>query len=249
MSEQRSAGGAPGQAAGGPAREPSGGPAVTRSARPAGSPGAALAPGAAATPPTRPFEAPQFTPAIPPGSEPEVVAALDELGLARRSLSAALDDMTESAQAAMDIPAHIRRNPVKAAAVAGGAGFLVVGGPRRLLRAMGKRVVPRRRDAYQGLLPEEIRKILRESGVPREAEIEAALEADFAEYLRRKGKVQEKQPPNAVRSFWRTYDVLVGPLGKAGAHTLVERILAAEHASRTGSPPPGEGGTIISRGS
>jgi hypothetical protein len=188
-------------------------------------------------------------PVIPPGAEPEVVAALEQVGLARRGLATALDDLTEASQAALDIPAHIRRNPVKAAALAGGAGFVVVGGPRRVLRAIGKRIVPRRRP-YEGLLPEEIRRILRESGVPREEEIERALEADFADYLRRKGRVAEKETPSAASSFWRTYEVLVRTAGPATARTLVDRFVAADlpPGRRGGSPGQGEG-TIVSQGS
>ncbi|MEX1336051.1 MAG: hypothetical protein AB1Z66_12195, partial [Candidatus Limnocylindrales bacterium] len=53
-----------------------------------------------------------------------------------------------------------------------------------------------------------------------------ALNKDFAEYLKRKGKY--KPEPSAQASFWRTFDRVAGPLGTAGARVMVQRLMEAE---------------------
>jgi hypothetical protein len=196
-------------------------------------------PGSAPTPavtpavtPARPVDAP-----VRPPATPEVARARKELLEARRALGHELDELAVSTRASMDIPAKIRRDPVKAAALAGGAGFLVLGGPKRVLRAAGRLVPGRDRDPYRGLLPDEIEKVLRDTGVARDPRVRRAIENDFAEYLRHKGK---QPPPSARTSLWRTYDSLVGPLGAAGARALVERLFAAD--ATFGRPKPRRSG-------
>jgi hypothetical protein len=127
----------------------------------------------------------------------------------------------------MDIPAKVRKNPVKSAALAGGAGFLLLGGPRRVASAVISRVAPKRRRPYEGLLPRDIERILRDTGVADVPGVRDALERDFAEYLKRKGKAEQERP-NPADSLWRTYDAVVGPLGTVAARTLVERLFAAD---------------------
>jgi hypothetical protein len=162
---------------------------------------------------------------IRPAPTAEVARARQQLLDARRSLGMELDGLTTSTQAALDIPAKVRRDPVKAAAVAGGIGFFVLGGPRRVMRAVTSRL-PRRRDPYRGLLPEEIERVLRDSGVAKDPRVREAIERDFADYLATKGRFEQQHGPQA--SLWRTYDALIGPLGTVAARRLVERLFAAD---------------------
>jgi hypothetical protein len=157
---------------------------------------------------------------------PEVLAAMEELEAARTSLADSLDVLGEATHSALDVPSKIRRNPVKAAALVGGTGFLLVGGPRRVARAVGRRVFGRRPDPHAGLLPPEIEKVLKDSGVAKDPEVRRALNKDFADYLKQKGKYGPE--PNAQASFWRTFDRVVGPLGTAGARVMVQRLMEAE---------------------
>ncbi len=120
---------------------------------------------------------------------PEVRAAMAELEAARAGMADSLDQLTSATQSALDVPAKIRRNPVKTAALVGGTGFLLVGGPRRVARMVGRRVFPRRPDPHAGLLPPEIEKVLKDSGVASDPEVRRALDKDFAEYLKKKGRV------------------------------------------------------------
>ena len=113
----------------------------------------------------------------------ETDAARDRVLAARAALGEELETLEASARAAVDVPAKIRRSPAKAAAIAGGAGFLVLGGPRRLFRR-AKRVV---RGAPEPLptsmLPDQIERSLRELGDDGAA-VRGALERDFAAYAK-----------------------------------------------------------------
>ena len=157
---------------------------------------------------------------------PEVVEAMAELEAARAGLADSLDELSTATHSALDVPAKIKRNPAKTAALVGGTGFLLAGGPRRVVRFVGRRVLPRRPDRYEGLLPPEIEKVLKDTGVAKDPEVRRAINKDFAEYLKKKGKYEPE--PNAAASFWRTFDKVVGPLGTAGARVMVQRLMEAE---------------------
>jgi hypothetical protein len=160
--------------------------------------------------------------------DPSVIKARTQVRAAQAAFQDDLDTMSEATRSAMDIPAKVRKSPVKSAALAGGAGFLLLGGPRRVMGAVVSRVAPKRqRDPYAGLLPDQVERILRDSGAADLPGVREALERDFAEYLRAKGKVEAKTP-TAATSLWRTYDAVVGPLGTVAARLLVERLFAAD---------------------
>ena len=161
-----------------------------------------------------------------PEPTPEVRAAMAELDVARAGLADSLDDLSSATQSALDVPAKIKRNPVKTAALVGGTGFLLVGGPRRVARSIGRRVFGRRPDPHAGLLPREIEKVLKDSGVAKDPEVRRALNKDFAQYLKQKGKYEPE--PTAQATFGRTFDRVTGPLGTAGARIRVQRLMEAE---------------------
>jgi hypothetical protein len=158
--------------------------------------------------------------------EPEVAAARKAILEARASFEEDLDSLSEATRSAVDIPAKVRKDPVKAVALAGGAGFLLLGGPRRVLGAVGSRIIPKRKDPYAGLLPDDVERILRDTGAADVPGLREALARDFADYLRAKGKA-DRARPTASTSLWRTYDAVVGPLGTVAARLLVERLFAA----------------------
>ena len=160
---------------------------------------------------------------------PAVVEAMAELDAAHANMGESLDELTNATRSALDVPATIKRNPVKTAALVGGTGFLLAGGPRRVVRFIGRRILPQPRpDPYAGILPGEIEKVLKDSGVAKDPEVRRALNHDFADYLKQKGKYG--QPPNAAASFWRTFDRVAGPLGTAGARLMVMRLMEAEQS-------------------
>jgi len=164
---------------------------------------------------------------------------------ARGALGDEFDELSASVRTAVDIPAKVRRNPVQTAALAGGAGFLLVGGPRRVLRAVAGRVRPRNRRPHEGLLPDEIERLVKKRSGHEAPEIAGALENDFADYLKRKGKAEP--PPTAEQSFWRTYDSFIGPLASIAARELAQRLFQPEKArtpTRSGDDRQ-DGGTKV----
>lgn len=170
-----------------------------------------------------------------------IAKAHQDLLLARKGVAHETDGLTDSIREAVDIPAKVKRDPLKAAALAGGAGFLLLGGPKKVLRGIGRALPRRERDPYAGLLPDEIEKVLKDTGLARDPRVRQALDRDFAEYLRRKGKAQPL--PNARASLWRTYDTVVGPLGTIGAKKLVEQLFASDtwRDAKPGTPPERRG--------
>jgi hypothetical protein len=160
---------------------------------------------------------------------PEVEAARRDLKAARGALGTELDGLTAAIGSALDVPAKVRKDPIKAAALAGGTGFLLLGGPRRIIRAASSRLLPKRRKE-RGLLPKDVERILRSSDAGKDPRVRQALEDDFADFLARKGRLEPE--PSASRSFWRTYDSLVGPIGTVAARLLVERLFAAGSGSK-----------------
>jgi len=151
-----------------------------------------------------------------------VAEARQEVELARRAVESELDDLGASARAAVDIPAKVRANPVRTVGLGAGAAFLLLGGPKRVLKAAERRVLPRRRTRQ--MLPEEVERTLGYLPEEDRDEVRAHLERDFASYIRRE---HAREQPSARRSFWGTYDTFVGILGAAAARELVKKFFAA----------------------
>ena len=135
----------------------------------------------------------------------ETDAARDRVLAARAALGDELEALEASARAAVDIPAKVRRSPAKAAAIAGSAGFLVLGGPKRLFGAARRAVFGPTADLPRQMLPKEIEKTLRKLGDDGD-KVRGAIERDFAAYA----KEAEK-------------DRGVGALASAAARPLVLR--------------------------
>ena len=117
----------------------------------------------------------------------ETDAARDRVLAARAGLGGELENLEASVRNAVDVPAKIRRSPVKAAAVAGGAAFLVLGGPKRVFRAGKRAVTGAPADFPESMLPEEIDRTLRKLGDDGE-KVRGAIERDFAAYAKQASK-------------------------------------------------------------
>jgi hypothetical protein len=113
----------------------------------------------------------------------ETDAARDRVLAARAALGEELEALEASARAAVDIPAKVRRSPAKAAAIAGSAGFVVLGGPKRLFGAARRKVFGPTADLPKQMLPKEIEKTLRKLGDDGD-KVRGAIERDFAAYAR-----------------------------------------------------------------
>jgi hypothetical protein len=113
----------------------------------------------------------------------ETDAARDRVLAARAALGDEIDALEASARAAVDIPAKVRRSPAKAAAIAGSAGFVVLGGPKRIFGAARRAVFGPTADLPKQMLPKEIEKTLKKLGDDGD-KVRGAIERDFAAYAR-----------------------------------------------------------------
>lgn len=114
-------------------------------------------------------------------------AARDRVLAARADFGEQLQILEASGRAAIDIPAKIRRNPARAAAVAGGVGFLVLRGPQRMIRGTRHAIFGKPAPMPKTLLPEEVDKTLRSLGEDGE-KVRSVLERDFALYAKQANK-------------------------------------------------------------
>jgi hypothetical protein len=114
-------------------------------------------------------------------------AARDRVLAARSDLAEQIELLEASARAAVDIPAKIKRSPAKAAAIAGGVGFVVLKGPQRLFGAARRQIRGKPEPLPSRMLPDEVEKTLRKLGDDGE-KVRGALERDFAEYAKKSAK-------------------------------------------------------------
>jgi hypothetical protein len=112
----------------------------------------------------------------------EVLAARDEVLAARRGLEDEVVRLEASARAAVDIPARIRRQPAKVLGAAGGAAFLLLGGPKRLFRRARRTIFGPDADLPKSMLPDEVEKTLKKMGSDGDR-VRGTLEREFAKYL------------------------------------------------------------------
>jgi hypothetical protein len=111
---------------------------------------------------------------------------------ARADLEDQVDRLEAAGRAAVDIPAKVKANPAKAAAVAGGGAFLALGGPRRLFRRAKRAVTGQDEDLPSEMLPKEVEKTLRKLGTDGR-QVRATLDREFAKYLEDRQKERRKE--------------------------------------------------------
>jgi hypothetical protein len=102
---------------------------------------------------------------------------------ARADLAAELEVMEASLRAAVDIPAKIKRNPARAAAVVGGIGFLAAKGPQRIFGRTKRAVRGPAKELPKSMLPAEIERTLRSLGSDGD-KVRGTIERDFAGYAK-----------------------------------------------------------------
>jgi hypothetical protein len=130
-----------------------------------------------------------------------------------------------SARAAVDIPAKVRRNPVKAAGLAAGAGFLVVGGPRRLFRRAKRAMFGPEEPLPVSMLPGEIDRSLKKLGTDGD-KVRGLIEREFAAYLDEKADERKKRDlPAAMAALLLTAGK---PFVTRYGKELVERLTTAD---------------------
>jgi hypothetical protein len=198
---------------------------------------------AAAAPPVSPAPAPEPGPASapPPASEPapaparvswaergavssadpvELEAALEAVRLARAGLVDETTRLEATLRDAVDIKAKVRRSPGKAAAIAGGAAFVALGGPRRVLRRTRRAVFGVPDPLPSSLLPDQVERAVRALGDDG-SKVRGALEREFAGYL----SSTRKRDRNGLRLALLA---TLGPVVRQAGVEGVKRLFATE---------------------
>jgi len=149
-------------------------------------------------------------------------AACAEVLAARDGLDEELVRLEAAGRAAVDIPARLRREPAKVLGTAGGAAFLLLGGPKRLFKGVQRAVLGEKADLPKSMLPPEIDKELKKLGVDGE-KVRGTIEREFANYL------DEKAPQRRERDLGGTAAQMLGsvllPVTKRLGKQLAERAL------------------------
>jgi hypothetical protein len=184
-------------------------------------------------------------------ARPSVVAAREALLAARGSLDEELLRLEASGRAAVDIKAKVKRNPVKAAGLAAGAGFVVVGGPQRLFRRAKRAVMGPEEPLPKSMLPKDIEKQLKKLGTDGDR-VRGTIEREFARYLDDKAEERKSRDltgviaalllsagkPFVTRYGKQVAERLVSPDG-AGYREQLEKLRAArKDGSGTGGDTP-----------
>ena len=156
----------------------------------------------------------------------EADAARERVLAARSDVAIEVERLQASARAAVDVPAKVRRNPVRTAAVAGGVGFVALGGPRRLFRRVKSAVVGPDAPLPEQMLPEEIEKALKRLGTDGER-VRGVLERDFASYV--KAAEKRRGPPLAQTLYYS----LTGLLIRRGSKLAVDWLLQPDQHGLT----------------
>ena len=109
-------------------------------------------------------------------------AARAEVLAARGGLVDEVQRLEAAGRAAIDIPAKVRRQPVRTAGLAAGTAFVALGGPQRVLRRARRAIFGPGADMPKSMLPAEGEKTLRKMG-PDGDRVRAILEREFTAYL------------------------------------------------------------------
>jgi hypothetical protein len=149
-------------------------------------------------------------------------AALAQVVAARADLDAELDRLEAAGRAAVDIPAKVRKEPVKAAGVAAGAAFLALGGPKRLFRRVKTAIRGEEDPLPSELLPDEVNKVLRKLGSDGK-KVQVTLDKEFANYLNDRSKERKKEGILAAVVALGT--TALRPVALRTGRQLVERML------------------------
>lgn len=159
------------------------------------------------------------------GPRAEVLAARAEVLAARGVVDEELARMEASVRTAVDIPAKVRRNPVRTAGIAAGAGFLLVGGPAKAFRRAKRAVMGPSEPLPKSMLPKEIDEAVRKLGSDGDR-VRGTIEREFAEYLEQTAPQRRERDLGAVTAV--LLSSLARPLVQRFGKQLMEQLFAPD---------------------
>lgn len=119
-------------------------------------------------------------------------AARSEVLAARAGLDEELVRLEAAGRAAVDVPARIRRQPAKVLGAAGGAAFVLLGGPKRVFNRARRAVFGPTAGIPKSMLPPEVEKTLGKLGADGD-KVRGTLEREFAAYLDEKAPLRRRR--------------------------------------------------------
>jgi len=152
-------------------------------------------------------------------------AARQEAVAARAGLADEVERLKASARSAVDVRAKVKRYPARAAGVAAGTAFVVAGGPKRVFRAVKRRVVGEPEPLPASLLPDEVDRALRALGDDG-GKVRGALERGFADYLG--SAAGDRKAAARSRSLSRLALRIGAPVATRAAQQALKRVLAQD---------------------
>ena len=170
-------------------------------------------------------------------------AARQQVVEARAALGGEVDELGSAARSALDVPAKVRRNPVQTAGLAAGAVFLAVGGPRRVVRGVERRLRGGTPPPPKTLLPKDVERAVDDLG-PNAAAVRARLEREFARYLeeqRKEGRLERSPRDSALRLF----EAFAIPFGAQASRRLLQRLFAADPTRPSPAAEPSTGSEAL----
>ena len=152
-------------------------------------------------------------------------AARAEVLAARAGLDEELVQLEAAGRAAVDIPARLRREPAKVLGTAGGAAFLLLGGPGRVFKGVRRAIFGPDADLPKSMLPKEVEKTIRKLGSDGER-VRGTLEREFADYLDE--KAPQRQERNLGGAAVAIAAGLLKPVAARVGKQLAERALDSD---------------------
>lgn len=179
-----------------------------------------------------------------------------ELEAQRARVQATALRLEAATRHALDLPARIRENPIQTAAIAGGLAFLVLGGPRRVVRKIRQTVRGSDAERAYAALPGSLRALIDSAAPGRgDARDEARQQLALALHAWREDPKNRRKaarlagealaPPGPSRAFWSVVEIAGATAAGILARRAVSRWLTGDPLR---DPPPARGGDQGSTG-
>ncbi len=158
----------------------------------------------------------------------------------RAEIEQTVDRLRVRLRRAIDIPAKMRENPLLYGGLAVGAVFLFAGGPRRLLGAARRRVMPSRADQAYDALPRAMQRwvdTMAGAVGPRADEARQTLAEELQRWRheplsRKQARTLAREaadgPPGPSRATWRAVETAATLISAALARRAIERFLSGD---------------------
>jgi hypothetical protein len=119
-------------------------------------------------------------------------AARAEVLASRQLLLVEVVRLEAAGRSAIDIPAKVRKSPIKTLALIAATGFVVAGGPKKSFRAARRAIFGPTAELPKSMLPDQIEKALKALGDDGNV-VRGVIEREFVDYLEKNKGVRESR--------------------------------------------------------